>query len=53
MPARVRVTAAQMMNMWLNSPEHRANIFNGAYRFIGVGVACNGRVMFAVVHFRS
>jgi uncharacterized protein YkwD len=44
---------AQMMSMWLNSPEHRGNIFNGGYRYIGVGVACNGRAMYAVVHFRS
>jgi uncharacterized protein YkwD len=44
---------AQMMNMWLNSPEHRANLLNGGYRYIGVGAACNGRAMFAVVHFRN
>jgi uncharacterized protein YkwD len=44
---------AQMMSMWLNSPEHSVNIFNGGYRYIGVGVACNGREGFAVVHFRS
>jgi uncharacterized protein YkwD len=43
----------QLMSMWLNSPEHRANIYNGGFRYMGVGAACNGRVLFAVVHFRS
>jgi uncharacterized protein YkwD len=38
---------------WMNSPPHRANILNGRYAFVGVGIACNGRAMFAVVHFRS
>jgi uncharacterized protein YkwD len=28
--------------MFMNSPEHRANILNGAYHRIGVGVAGNG-----------
>jgi len=41
------------MSMWLNSPEHRVNIFDAGFRYIGVGTACDGRVMFAVVHFRS
>jgi uncharacterized protein YkwD len=43
----------QLMSMWLNSPGHRANIMNGAFRYIGVGVACNGHAMYAVTHFRS
>jgi uncharacterized protein YkwD len=45
--------AQQFMGLWLNSPDHRANIFTPDFRFIGVGVACNGRELFAVVHFRS
>ena len=40
-------------NGWMNSPSHRANILDGEYTFVGVGIACNGRAMFAVVHFRS
>ena len=40
-------------NDWMNSPPHRANILNGRYAFVGVGIACNGSAMFAVVHFRS
>ena len=31
------VTADQMMNMWMNSPGHRANILNPAFTRIGVG----------------
>jgi uncharacterized protein YkwD len=38
---------------WMNSPPHRASMLNDKYAFVGVGVACNGRAMFAVVHFRS
>jgi uncharacterized protein YkwD len=37
-------TAQNVMNAWLSSPEHRANIDNGSYRALGVGVvrAANG-----------
>ena len=34
-------TPADVMNAWLNSPGHRANIENASYRAIGVGVARN------------
>ena len=33
---------AGINTMFMNSPEHRANILNGAYRRLGVGVASNG-----------
>lgn len=32
-------TAAEVMNSWMNSSGHRANILNSAYNQIGVGVA--------------
>jgi uncharacterized YkwD family protein len=32
-------TAAEVMNAWMNSPGHRANILSSAYTTIGVGVA--------------
>ena len=32
-------TAAEVMNAWMNSPGHKANILSGAYTHIGVGVA--------------
>ena len=33
---------AGINTMFMNSPEHRANILNGAYHRLGVGVASNG-----------
>ena len=32
-------TAASLVDAWMNSPGHRANILNGSYREIGVAVA--------------
>lgn len=34
-------TAAQVMNSWMNSPGHRANILSAAYTEIGTGVSKN------------
>ena len=34
-----------IMRMWMNSPGHRANILNGAFREIGIGVAYNAPVV--------
>jgi uncharacterized YkwD family protein len=36
-------TAASVMNAWMNSPGHRANILNPSYTYIGVGAAKNSR----------
>lgn len=36
--ARGQQTAAQVMDGWMNSPGHRANILNCAFKEIGVGV---------------
>lgn len=44
---------AQVMDLWIKSVGHRANILNRSYRSIGVGTACNGRVSYAVTQFRS
>lgn len=30
---------AHIMNAWMHSPEHRANILNGDYREVGIGVS--------------
>lgn len=35
--------ATAMMNTWMKSPSHRANILNADYNFTGVGVAHDGR----------
>jgi uncharacterized protein YkwD len=46
------MTAAQMEAAWMNSEPHKANILNGTFTAIGVGVAIgpDGR-MWAVVDF--
>lgn len=36
--ARGQQTAAEVMDGWMNSPGHRANILNCAFKEIGVGV---------------
>lgn len=36
-----QTTPAQVMNSWMNSPGHRANILSVAYSQIGVGLAKN------------
>jgi uncharacterized protein YkwD len=33
-----------IMRMWMNSPGHRANILNGSFREIGVGLAYDAPV---------
>ena len=39
------ISAATMNSAWMNSPDHRANILSGAYRWVGIGVAyANGQV---------
>ena len=36
------VSADEMMQLWMNSPGHRANILNSSYTHIGVGAARTG-----------
>lgn len=36
--ARGQADAAAVMNSWMNSDGHRANILNCAYKTLGVGV---------------
>lgn len=36
-------TPQAVMNAWMNSPGHRANILNPSYTYIGVGAAKNSR----------
>ncbi len=36
-------TPQEVMNAWMNSSGHRANILNASYTQIGVGYAANGR----------
>jgi uncharacterized protein YkwD len=37
-----QATAGAVMTSWMNSPGHRANILNCAYRYLGVGYAKGG-----------
>ena len=44
------ITAAQMDQAWMNSPDHRANIL-GDFSAVGIGVACNGGDLYATEDF--
>jgi uncharacterized protein YkwD len=44
------ISAAQMDQAWMNSPEHRANIL-GNFSAVGIGVACNGGDLYATEEF--
>jgi uncharacterized protein YkwD len=44
---------AGINTMFMNSPEHRANILNRAYHRIGVGVATNGSKTMVVEVFSN
>ena len=45
-------SAAQVVEAWMNSPGHRANILNGGYTHTGVGL-CNGCGTHWVVTFST
>ncbi|MBX4192359.1 CAP domain-containing protein [Candidatus Parcubacteria bacterium] len=44
-------TAKMMVDGWMNSPGHRANILNTSYTFHGVGVAQVGSTVYATDDF--
>jgi uncharacterized protein YkwD len=37
-----QTTPQEVVQAWMNSPGHRANILNGNYTYIGVGYAKGG-----------
>ncbi|MCL2494582.1 MAG: CAP domain-containing protein [Oscillospiraceae bacterium] len=39
--ARGQMSAAAVVNAWMDSPGHRGNILNTSYNFIGVGLSIN------------
>ena len=43
-------SAVQIHQSWMSSPGHRANIL-GNYHAVGIGVACNGGVLYATEDF--
>ncbi|MDD2392171.1 MAG: CAP domain-containing protein, partial [Bacilli bacterium] len=48
-------TAAEVMNSWMNSTEHRANILNPTYNQIGVGAVKddNGNTFWTQLFIRN
>ena len=42
-----------LVNGWMNSPEHRSNILNPDYTHLGVGIALNRGVMYATQNFTT
>ncbi|MFA7689445.1 MAG: CAP domain-containing protein [Bacilli bacterium] len=53
--AKGQRTAQEVMNTWMNSSGHRANILNPTYNQIGVGVARdnNGNLLWTQIFIRS
>jgi uncharacterized protein YkwD len=45
--------AKEIMNAWMHSPGHRANILNPAYTHLGVGVALKGNQVEATQNFAA
>ena len=43
--------ARDLVDGWMKSPGHRANILNGQLRYIGVGVARSGEYIYATQNF--
>ncbi len=43
--------AKNLVDGWMKSPGHRANILNGQLRYIGVGVAQSGDYIYATQNF--
>jgi uncharacterized protein YkwD len=44
---------AEINTMFMNSPDHRANILKGAYHQVGIGVASNGAKTMVVEVFSN
>lgn len=44
---------ATVIDLWMDSPPHRANVLRPDFAFIGVATRCNGTLMTAVAHYRS
>jgi uncharacterized protein YkwD len=44
------MSAGQMHQAWMNSPQHRASILGG-FHAIGIGIACDGGTLYATEDF--
>jgi uncharacterized protein YkwD len=51
--AKGNVTASNVVSMWLASPEHRANLLNGAYTHVAIGAAQSGGLWYVVQDFSN
>lgn len=45
------VTAAEVVTLWMNSPDHRANLLGSHYTHIGIGAAKSGSTWYVVQDF--
>ncbi len=44
-------TPEEIVEGWMNSTEHRENILNGTFTYLGVGVFVRGKVLYATQNF--
>lgn len=49
--SRKRFSSAEIVQGWMDSPGHRANILNRDFTHIGVGVVVSGRKLYATQNF--
>jgi uncharacterized protein YkwD len=47
------VTAQNVVTMWMNSPEHRANLLNATYTHVSIGAAKSGSTWYVVQDFSN
>ena len=47
------VSAATVVQLWMASPEHRANVLDGHYTHIAIGAALSGTTWYVVQDFSS
>jgi uncharacterized protein YkwD len=51
--AKGNVTAANVVTLWMNSPDHRANLLNAGYTHVAIGAAQSGGTWFVVQDFSN
>ena len=45
------VTAANVVTMWMNSPEHRSNLLSSSFKHVAIGAARADGVWYVVQDF--
>ena len=45
--------APLIMDGWMASPEHRPNVLGPTFRYLGIGIACDGQHTYVVTQFHS